>query len=97
MSKISNAIDIIHNALTAYCEDSIGSDKREQRRTDKAWKTITDALPKPAPKPKPACQHLTGYWINYRVNFRCYGCQCQFDIRELRPTSKRRIETWTAS
>ena len=23
---------------------------------------------------KPVCQHLTGYWINRGVNFRCYDC-----------------------
>jgi hypothetical protein len=52
----------------------------------------------PAPTPaKPACQCLTGYWINYRVNFRCYTCGHQRILRELPKNRNRRIETWTAS
>jgi len=49
------------------------------------------------PRAAEPCQCLTGYWINYRVNFRCYTCGHQRILRELPKNRKRRIETWTAS
>lgn len=38
--KKSNAIKILENALMQYCEDCIGTDKKEQKRIDTAWRTI---------------------------------------------------------
>ena len=44
---------------------------------------------------KPACEHLAGYWINReRGNFRCYACGYQLFLHDLKPTRRRRIETW---
>jgi hypothetical protein len=43
---VQRAKEMIYWALVSYCEDSIGSDKREQKQIDKAWKLITDELEK---------------------------------------------------
>lgn len=40
------------------------------------------------------CQHLTGYWINRGINFRCYECQHQLWIADLPKNPKRAIEVW---
>jgi len=47
------------------------------------------------------CLHLTGYWINKSIgNFRCYTCQFQFWLRDLKRNKqhdkRRRIEVWEA-
>ena len=46
---------------------------------------------------KKPCRHLTGYWINRGVSFRCYECGCQFHVAEIPGDSNRKIEKWTPS
>lgn len=45
-------------------------------------------------QPKGPCRHLTGYWIKEGVSFRCYACQCQFQLADLPHDRFREIEVW---
>ena len=48
----------------------------------------------PKPEEPIPCRHLTGYWINRGVSFRCYACGCQFQVAEIPADKDRKIEKW---
>jgi len=40
------------------------------------------------------CEHLEGYWIQFRRSFRCYACGYQFQVKDLKHNPKRVVELW---
>ena len=42
--KLDKAIEIMYNALTDYCENSVSSNKKERARIDVAFNTVLKAI-----------------------------------------------------
>lgn len=70
---------------------SIYSAEHHKEEEANGFVQLPDRFPKMIPE-NTDCHHLTGYWINEGVNFRCYQCGCQFHTMDIPENKLRKIE-----